>query len=57
MEGFENTKIFAKTWAKTKIFAKTLMFHENRSFSQNHPWNKIFRKKNVSLQLSQNEIS
>jgi hypothetical protein len=31
-EGFENTKIFAKTFAKTKIFAKAKIFTKNENY-------------------------
>jgi hypothetical protein len=41
-EGFENTKIIAKTWAKTKMFAKT--FAKTKFFLQKLSRNEILRK-------------
>jgi hypothetical protein len=35
-EGFENTKIFAKTFAKTKIFVKTFVFLKAFAKNENY---------------------
>jgi hypothetical protein len=39
-EGFENTKIFAKTWAQTKIFTKILQ--KPKLFVKTIPGTKFF---------------
>jgi hypothetical protein len=37
-EGFENTKIFAKTFAKTKIFTKMNIFAKAKIFEKNEDY-------------------